>query len=81
MSDNDSQVPHSIEWRLAYEAVLQENDTSALFKHVEIAEAAILTRRDSLASSLDHHEERAAIEQALAQLELVKRKRLGFPKS
>ena len=33
-------------WRRAYQLVLQETDKIRLFKHVEAAEAAMLTRRE-----------------------------------
>jgi hypothetical protein len=72
------EVPHLPEWRRAYDAALQAADTRALFKLVEIAEAAILTRRHALAGDSDHHDERAAIERALTQLDHLKEKRLGF---
>lgn len=65
-------------WQREYEAVLSETDTSALFKRVEIAEAAILTRFDVLESSSDHHSEREAMERALANLRVIKRERLKF---
>ena len=34
-------------WQLEYEFALQETDRKILFKRVEIAEAAILTRREA----------------------------------
>lgn len=65
-------------WQREYDAVLSESDTSALFKRVEIAEAAILTRRDALEASSDHHAERQAIERALERLRTIKQDRLKF---
>jgi hypothetical protein len=65
-------------WQPAYEAVLTEADTYALFKLVEVAEAAVLTRRAALEGSADHHSERQAMEEALANLRVVKRDRLKF---
>jgi hypothetical protein len=35
-------------WQREYESALRETDQSVLFKRVEVAEAAILTRRDAL---------------------------------
>jgi hypothetical protein len=70
--------PRFLPWQREYEAALSETDTSALFKCVEIAEAAILTRFDVLESSSDHHSEREAMEQALANLRVIKRERLKF---
>ncbi|HYM78355.1 MAG TPA: hypothetical protein VE377_20445 [Candidatus Dormibacteraeota bacterium] len=66
-------------WQRAYSAVLTEADTRALFKLVEIAEAAILTRRASLEGDPNHHSEREAIDDAIAILREVKKKRLRFP--
>lgn len=65
-------------WQQAYEAVLKETDTQALFKLVEIAEAAVLTRRSSLEGSANHHAERRDIEEAVAHLLVIKRDRLKF---
>jgi hypothetical protein len=58
--------------------VLAETDTHRLFKLVEVAEAAVLTRRADLEGSSDHHAERQAIEKAVAELQVVKRERLKF---
>jgi len=65
-------------WDHAYKQVLAETDTHAMFKLVEIAEAAVLTRRASLEGSSNHHSERQAIEEALAHLRVVKKDRLRF---
>jgi hypothetical protein len=67
-----------IPWQHAYEEVLAENDIERLFKLVEVAEAAVLTRRAELERSGDHHSERKAIEKAVAKLQTVKRKQLKF---
>jgi hypothetical protein len=69
---------HFPTWQRDYEAVLSETDTNALFKCVEIAEAAILTRRDALKLSVEQHSERRALEEALANLGVIKRERLKF---
>lgn len=66
------------DWQRAYELVLQEADDAALFKCIEVAEAAILTRREFLLSSATHPEELKAIEDALAHVRFLKRSRLGF---
>lgn len=71
-------APHFPSWQRDYEAVLTETDTGALFKCVEIAEAAILTRRDALKSSAEQHSEGRALEEALANLGVIKRERLKF---
>jgi len=73
-----SPTGRSPNWQHAYEAVLEEDDTNTLFKLVEIAEAAVLTRRASLQGSANHHAERQAIEQAVAHLLDIKRDRLKF---
>ena len=63
-------------WESEYDAVLKETDTRALFKCVEVAEAAILTRRSE--GRWDHNSERQALEEALANLDVIKRERLKF---
>ncbi len=65
-------------WETAYAAVLTETDTAALFKLVEIAEAAIRTRRAALEGNPDHHAERQDMAEALANLRVVKKERLKF---
>jgi hypothetical protein len=65
-------------WQAAFEATLQTTDTSALFKLVEIAEAAILVRRDLLNDGRNERAERRAIEEALDELLLIKRQKLRF---
>jgi hypothetical protein len=66
-------------WQEAYEAALRPSDTNALFKLVEIAEAAILTRRDLLTGKPSHRTERHAVEKALRALARIKQRRLLFP--
>src|SRR5580704_13941060 len=61
-------------WRREYEAVLQETDRPALFKRVEIAEAALLDRREALINGSDGHAERREIEIALENLRTLKKK-------
>jgi hypothetical protein len=65
---------HEQDWRTAYESVLLETDKYVLFTRVEVAEAAMLTQRESLV----HHAERQELEDALIQLRAVKRERFGF---
>ena len=65
-------------WQREYESALLETDNSVLFKRVEEAEAAILTRRDALEHDPSSQTERAAIEDALANLRVLKRDRLHF---
>jgi hypothetical protein len=66
------------EWREAYQCVLAEMDKSALFKRVEVAEAAILTCRNTLGNGPDQRAERQAIQEALENLKLIKSERLNF---
>ena len=69
----------SRDWQSAYDAVLRETDVSALFGMVEIAEAALLTRRDVLANRRsNHHAEWEAVTEALRVLGILKRYRLKF---
>jgi hypothetical protein len=65
-------------WQREYESALLETDNGVLFKRVEVAEAAILTRRDALEHDSSGKTERSAIEDALANLRVLKRDRLHF---
>ena len=64
-------------WQREYEAALLETNPNTLLQCMEMAEAAVLTRRNSLADqpdqSVDVRAERRAIEVALARLGEVKR--------
>jgi len=71
-------LPQAQDWQRAYEAVLHETGTAALFKCIEVAEAAILTRREALLPSTSDQEERRALQDALAHLQFLKKDRLGF---
>jgi len=71
-------LPRAQNWQRAYDAVLHETDTAALFKCIEIAEAAILTRREALLPSTSDPEESKALQDALAHLQFLKKDRLGF---
>jgi hypothetical protein len=66
-------------WQPAYEAVLQSADTRMLFRLVEVAEAAIMVRRDLLNGDSNHRSECDAIEEALRILRVIKKERLLFP--
>jgi hypothetical protein len=66
------------DWRRAYELVLCETSKHALFKRIEAAEAAILSRRNAMLSSADHPAERKALADALAHVRFLKKSRLGF---
>jgi hypothetical protein len=66
-------------WQSEYEAVLHETDTKRLFKCIEVAEAAVLTRLAAIGKDSAHHEERQAIDDVLKHLTLLKTEHLGFP--
>jgi hypothetical protein len=65
-------------WQDVYEATLRESSVGKLFKLVEIAEAAMLTRRDLLDRSCSGRTERRAIEEALRVLLVIKQGQLQF---
>jgi hypothetical protein len=65
-------------WQRDCESVLLETDKSVLFKRVEVAEAASLTRRDALEHDSSGQTERVAIEDALANRRVLKRDQLHF---
>lgn len=66
------------DWKSAYDNILRETDTSKVFKLMEIAEPAMLTRLDALAGGPNHHVERQALEDALYSLKFLKIDRLKF---
>jgi len=66
------------DWRSAYKSLLLEPDKGALFKCVEVAEAALLTRHAALGDSPDDQAERREIESALGHLRAVKKHQLGW---
>jgi len=71
-------LPHLPVWQSDYDSVLTETDTDTLFKRVEIAEAAILTRRDILHAGSECRSELQAIAEALENLRVIKRDQLKF---
>jgi hypothetical protein len=66
-------------WQEVYEATLRETDPIALFKLVEIAEATILTRRQTLKNTSKNRAERRALDNAVLVLLVIKHSRLSFP--
>ena len=70
--------PRFSSWRLTYQAVLSETDHQVLFTRVEAAEAAILTRRGDIERNAVDHAEWKALEEALANLTVVKKERLKY---
>ena len=65
-------------WKPEYESALQETDHKILFKRIEVAEAAILTRREILMQSPDGFAERQQTKLALAKLRNLKKEVLKF---
>lgn len=65
-------------WQLEYDAALRETDHKTLFKRIEVAEAAILSRREALMQSSDGFSERQEIKLALARLRSLKKEVLKF---
>jgi hypothetical protein len=65
-------------WRVEYDDALRENDRVRLFTRIEVAQAAILLRRDAISQDGAHPDESRAIARALAHLHILKRDRLGY---
>ncbi len=65
-------------WQGAYEAALRESNIRQLFRLVEIAEAAVLTRRDALQRGCGSRAELRAIDQAWQVLLVIKQGQLKF---
>lgn len=65
-------------WQLEYESALQETDHKILFKRIEVAESAILTRREILMQSPNGFAERQQSKLALAKLRNLKKEVLKF---
>ena len=66
-------------WENHYRAVLLETDRHKLFKRLEVAEAAVLTRLQALPSQADELAERPQLMHAWSGLQIIKRRKLGFP--
>ena len=66
------------QWQLKYEAALNETDHKAMFKRIEVAEAAILVRREVLVQSPDGFAEQEEIKLALDKLRRLKKEVLKF---
>ena len=65
-------------WQLEYESAMKETDLRTLFKRVEVAEAAILTRHEVLTQSPDGFAERQEIKMALDKVRNLKKEVLKF---
>lgn len=66
------------QWRLEYESAINEVDHRTLFKRIEIAEAAVLTRREVLTLRPEDFAEWQEIERALRKLRHLKKEVLRF---
>jgi hypothetical protein len=67
------------DWQSPVQGALLELDRDKLKARVAEAEAAIFNRLQAISQDTDHTAERQAIEDALANLRVVKRESLGFP--
>ena len=70
--------PGAPQWKQEYESALRETDHKTLFKQIEVAEAAILSRREALLQSSDGFTERQETKMALAKLRNLKKEVLKF---
>ena len=75
---SDPSLPFS-QWRSEYQAALQETDHNLLFKRIEIAEAALLNRREALSHGPDGREDQKEIAKAVEKLRTLKKNILNFP--
>jgi hypothetical protein len=66
------------DWQGQYQAAVLETDRHRLFKSVEVAEAAVLTRLHELQTESDHHAELHQLMRAWRVLQIIKRDQLGF---
>lgn len=66
------------QWQSEYEAALQETDHKMLFKRIEIAEAALLNRRETLSHQSDGQVEQNEIAKAVEKLRTLKKDILNF---
>lgn len=72
------QVLQFPQWQREYEAAMRETDHKILFKQVEVAEAALRTRRETLTPDSDAMAERLEIDKALEKLQALKKDVLKF---
>ena len=81
MADASSPFPKILypEWQNQYRAALVELDRKKLLERVTAAETAIFNRIQALLRDPDHAAERQAIQDALANLRVLRRDNLGSP--
>ncbi|MFZ0584250.1 MAG: hypothetical protein WAN72_03850 [Candidatus Acidiferrales bacterium] len=70
---------YSTSWKEPYHQALKESDEQKLTELVHAAEYAIVLRLQELENSTDHHEERAEMKLAAADLLVIKTYKLGWP--
>jgi hypothetical protein len=70
--------PELLEWQRMYQSALRETNKKALFTSIEVAEAAVLMRRETLKLAAQHHTEWQVLEEALAHPRALKSDRLNF---
>jgi hypothetical protein len=74
----ESAMPNSL-WKEPYHQALKESDQQKLTALVHAAEYANVLRLQELENSTDHHEERAEMKRAAADLLAIKTHKLGWP--
>ena len=81
MADASFPSPKTLypEWQNEFRAALLELDREKLRERVATAEATIFKRLQALSQGLEHTAERQAIQDALANLRVLQREKLGFP--
>jgi hypothetical protein len=65
-------------WQSHYRAALLETNQMKLFKRVEVAEAAVLTRIQRFRTAKEKQDERHDLLNAWTGLQIIKKKKLGF---
>jgi hypothetical protein len=81
MATEDSPSPEILypPWQNEYQSALVELDREKLPERIAAAETSIYKRLQQISQGSDHQGERQAIEDALANLRVLKRESLGFP--
>lgn len=76
MSNEELKYP---KWQPEFQEVVIELNREKLFDKIHKFETVVFVRLQELASSNDHHEERQAIEDALATVRVLKNDKLAHP--
>ena len=66
-------------WQAEFQGLVIELNREKLFDKIQKFETVVFVRLQELASSSDHHEERQAIEDALATVRVLKKDKLAHP--